>query len=110
MKRRIFFISLSIITFILVIISISYLLPFKAEGQIQELKGPWSVDTAKVHIDNASIEEVSSILKSLHTRDVVTMSCEVPNMESCILPTILLKSQYSGVEVLGERGRLYSKY
>ena len=73
MKRRIFFISLSIITFIFVIISITYILPFKAEGQIQELKGPWSVDTAKVHIDNASIEEVSSILKSLHTRDVVTI-------------------------------------
>ncbi|WP_022754178.1 sensor domain-containing diguanylate cyclase [Butyrivibrio fibrisolvens] len=110
MKRRIFFISISIITFILVIISISYILPFKAEGQIQELKGPWSVDTAKVHIDNASIEEVSSILKSLHTRDVVTMSCEVPDIESCILPTVLLKSQYSGVEVLGDRGRLYSKW
>lgn len=110
MKRRIFFISLSLITFVLVILSISLLLPYKAEGQISTLDGSWSVDTAKVHIDNASKEEVTDILKSLHARDVITLSCDVPNLESMTLPTILLKTQYSGVDVLGERGRIYSKW
>lgn len=110
MKRRIFFISLSLITFVLVILSISLLLPYKAEGQISTLDGSWSVDTAKVHIDDASKEEVTDILKSLHARDVITLSCDVPNLESMTLPTILLKTQYSGVDVLGERGRIYSKW
>lgn len=110
MKRRIFFISLSLITFVIVILSISLLLPYKAEGQIIALDGSWSVDTAKVHIDNASKEEVADILESLHARDVVTLSCDVPDLKSMTLPTILLKTQYSGVDVLGERGRIYSKW
>lgn len=108
MRKRIFFISLSIITFIIIVAVIGSILPYKPEGELVTLDGPWSVDTASVHIKDASVDEVSEVLKSLHERDMVTLSCELPSELNVSIPTLLLTTRYSAVEVYGGTVRAYS--
>ena len=66
MRKRIFFISLSIVTFIGILSLIGYILPYKPEGELTTLDGPWDIDTVDVHIKDASVDEVSEVLSSLH--------------------------------------------
>lgn len=110
MNKRIFFISLSIMTFFVIIFSISYILPFKAEGELLTLNGPWSIDTKGIHMEDATVDEVSEVLRNLHERDVVTLTYNLEDNVDMIIPTILLRTNYSAVEVLGGELRLYSKW
>lgn len=108
MRKRIFFISLSIITFLIILYVIGYILPYKPEGKIVTLDGPWSVDTVDVHIKDATIEQVSEVLSGLHERDMITLSCEIPSDTSVSIPTICLTSRYSAVEVYSGKSRIFS--
>ena len=108
MRKRIFFISLSIVTFIFIISAIGYILPYKPEGELVTLNGPWDIDTVDVHIKDASVDEVSEVLSSLHERDMITLSCDLPDDASVSMPTILLTTRYSAIEVYGGRVRAFS--
>lgn len=110
MNKRIFFILLSIFTFVLITLSIGYILPFKAEGEMTALETSWTVDTDDVHIEDATSEDISSIVKSLHERDEITLSCELPADRSINVPTLLLKTTYSAIEVIGNGEIIYSRW
>lgn len=110
MRKRIFFISLSIVTFIGILSLIGYILPYKPEGELTTLDGPWDIDTVDVHIKDASVDEVSEVLSSLHERDMITLSCELPDDESVSMPTILLTTRYSAIEVSCGTVRVFSMW
>lgn len=110
MKRRIFFISLSLISIVFIAMLVSYILPFKPEGEMLRLDGEWEVDTEDIHLENVSVDEVSDILANLHDRDVITLSYELPENEIAIIPTIMFESKYSAVEVSCKDMPIYTKW
>lgn len=110
MNKRIFFMLLSIVTFVLITFSIGYILPFNAEGEIMTLDSSWTVDTDDIHMEDATTDDISKIISSLHERDEITLSYQLPDNKSFTIPTILLRTTYSAVEAYNNGEIFYSRW
>ncbi|WP_026508994.1 GGDEF domain-containing protein [Butyrivibrio sp. LC3010] len=110
MKKRIIFLIISILTFIVIITICHFLFLPKLTSPVITLDKNWNIQYNDFTLDNVSIKDLDRSLPSSSKGDILRLSTTLQKSSDYSFPTLMFLSRYSAVEVYIDNKLVLSKF